>query len=75
MDLKPVSNVHPLKPQHGIFTPSLRKRLEDGIRPHAPNPEPVVDTVEQMLCVFFVEVARKTAIALGKKLSKVMSGK
>jgi hypothetical protein len=75
MSITPVSNVHPLKPHHGIFPDHLRRRLEESVKPHTEKPDQAISSVEQALCVFLVEVARKTAIALGKKLSQVMSGK
>lgn len=75
MDPKAVSNVHPLRSHSGIFTPPQRKRLEESVSPHTEKPAQTIDSVEQMLCVFFVEVARRTATALGKKLAQMFIGK
>jgi hypothetical protein len=75
MEPKPLSNVHHIRPHAGIFNPAQRQRLEASLSSHTEKPAQAVDSVEQMLCVFFVEVARKTATALGTKLVQLFSGK
>lgn len=78
MEAAPKDNVVPLKPQFGLFTQALRSRLEDGVRPHLHEPEqaaPVIKAVELVICAFMVEVARRVAVSIGKKLGAKLSGK
>lgn len=75
METVPKSNVIPFKTTTGIFSSEQRKRLEDSVKPHTDKPDLAVSALEQMICVFFVEVARRVAVALGNKVAHALSGK
>lgn len=64
------SNVLEFRAKGPIFNPDLRKRLEEGVGSHTEKPAEVVTTVEQILCSYIVQIARRWATNLAEKAGK-----
>lgn len=73
-----VSNVIPLKREYAIFSPPLRRTLEDGLKPVSSDPAAAVQTFEQVLSLYIVanvkKVVMRYATAAGAALAKKVVG-
>ena len=50
-----------------LFSPSLRKKMEDGVSGLTEKPEETVQTLEQIICSTIITLFRQWATNLGKK--------
>jgi hypothetical protein len=75
----PKSNVIPLRTNGALFTPSTKKKLEEGIRTLTDKPAEVVDTFEQVLCTQIILAVRALVVSvfsrLGEKTGRAIVGK
>jgi len=75
METATKDNVLPLQGKFGLFPPLLRSRLESSVAQHTTNPAGAVGAVELVICLFIVDVARRAAITLGKRLAERLTSK
>lgn len=67
-------NVIHIKSRFSIFNPELKTRLEAGASQYTEKPTETVSAIEQIICTYLVEVVRRSAEKLARRVGSSITG-